>query len=62
MPGGEGRSLFTIVLAFLGCTAFSLFDVPIFDARINALGWMLLAGIWGIVQQPMVQRQEGDRD
>ena len=47
----EGRSLMMIVLAFLGCTVFSLFDVPIFDARINLLGWMLLAGIWGVVQR-----------
>ncbi len=47
----EGRSLVMIVLAFLGCTIFSFFDVPIFDARINLLGWMLLAGIWGVVQR-----------
>ena len=47
----EGRSLVMIVLAFLGCTVFSFFDVPIFDARINLLGWMLLAGIWGVVQR-----------
>ena len=46
----EGRSLVMIVLAFLGCTVFSFSDVPIFDARINLLGWMLLAGIWGVVQ------------
>ena len=51
----EGRSLVMIVLAFLGCTVFSFFDVPIFDARINLLGWMLLAGIWGVVQrQPAI--------
>ena len=51
----EGRSLMMIVLAFLGCTAFSFFDVPIFDARINLLGWMLLAGVWGVVQrQPAI--------
>ena len=51
----EGRSLVMIVVAFLGCTAFSFFDVPIFDARINLLGWMLLAGIWGVVQrQPAI--------
>ena len=51
----EGRSLVMIVLAFLGCTVFSFFDVPIFDARINLLGWMLLAGIWGVVQRRSVE-------
>ncbi len=60
MSGVEERSLFTIVVAFLGCAAFSLFDVPIFDSRINALGWMLLAGIWGVVQQPIAQKKRGD--
>jgi O-Antigen ligase len=37
----------TLTIAFLSCTAFSFFDVPIFDARINLLGWMLLAALWG---------------
>ncbi len=62
LSGSEGRSLLVIVLAFLGCTVFSLFDVPIFDARINALGWMLLAGIWGVVQQPIGVVEGADRD
>jgi hypothetical protein len=43
----------TFVLAFAGCTIFSLFDVTFFDARINTLQWVLLAGIWGVVQRPM---------
>ncbi len=60
LSGGEARSLIVIVLAFIGCTAFSLFDVPIFDARINTLGWMLLAGIWGVVQHPIAGDGGGD--
>jgi hypothetical protein len=42
----------TITIAFLSCTAFSFFDVPIFDARINLFGWMLLAALWGCANHP----------
>jgi len=35
--------------AFWGCIAFALFDVPIFDARLNIVGWVLLAGIYTLV-------------
>lgn len=43
----------TLLLAFLCCTAFSLFDIPIFDARINLLGWILLAALWGFASVPL---------
>ena len=43
----------TLLLAFLCCTAFSLFDIPIFDARINLFGWMLLAALWGFASAPL---------
>lgn len=33
------------VLGFTGCILFSLFDVTLFDARINVISWFLLAGI-----------------
>lgn len=46
----------TLTIAFLCCTAFSFFDVPIFDARINLLGWMLLAALWGC-SQPSQERE-----
>jgi O-antigen ligase len=39
--------LFTFILSFLGNTVFCLFDLTFFDARINVLGWVVLAGIWG---------------
>ncbi|MBW4658737.1 MAG: O-antigen ligase family protein [Drouetiella hepatica Uher 2000/2452] len=35
--------------AFWGCVAFAFFDVPIFDARLNVMGWVLLAGIYTLV-------------
>ncbi|MEO0534945.1 MAG: O-antigen ligase family protein [Cyanobacteria bacterium P01_A01_bin.123] len=38
-------------LAFLGICLFCLFDVPIFDARINILGWLSLAGLYAAGQQ-----------
>lgn len=40
--------LFTYLLTFAGCIAFNIFDVTIFDIRINLLGWMLLAAISGV--------------
>ena len=41
--------LLSYVLAFTGCILFSLFDVTLFDARINVLSWFLLAGIGVLV-------------
>lgn len=40
------RIYFTFWIAFLGCTLFSFLDVTLFDARINLMGWVLLAAIW----------------
>ena len=48
--GEEKRSLLLIIFAFLSCVAFSLFDVTLFDIRINTIGWMLLAAICGFSQ------------
>lgn len=39
--------LFTVLIAFLSNTVFNLFDITLFDGRLNLLGWLLLAGIWG---------------
>lgn len=48
----DSLAVFTIVVAFLACSLFSLFDVPLFDARINLMGWTLIAALWGIVLAP----------
>ncbi len=45
---GDRWILFTVLIAFLSCAVFSLFDVTLFDARINWYGWVLLAGILGV--------------
>ncbi|MBX2863560.1 MAG: O-antigen ligase family protein [Leptolyngbyaceae cyanobacterium MAG.088] len=37
--------LLSYVLAFTGCLLFALFDVTLFDARINVLSWFILAAI-----------------
>jgi O-antigen ligase len=39
---------FTILLSFAACTVFCCLDITLFDARINLMGWILLAGIWGL--------------
>jgi len=41
--------LFTYLVAFAGCTLFNLFDVTLFDLRVNTLGWLLLSAICGVV-------------
>lgn len=38
---------FTYLLAFFACSLFSLSDITLFDARLNLLGWLLLAVIRG---------------
>jgi O-antigen ligase len=43
--------LFTYLIAFAGFTLFNLLDVTIFDLRVNALGWVLLSAICGVVYQ-----------
>ncbi|MEC4983165.1 MAG: O-antigen ligase family protein [Oscillatoria sp. PMC 1068.18] len=40
--------IFSYLVAFTSCILFNLFDVSIFDLRINLLGWILLAAIWGV--------------
>lgn len=44
---GDRLLHFSVITAFLSNTLFHLFDVPLFDTRINLMGWLLLAGIWG---------------
>ncbi|MGF1488519.1 MAG: O-antigen ligase family protein [Prochloraceae cyanobacterium] len=40
--------LFTYLVAFSSCIFFNIFDVSIFDWRVNVLGWILLAAILGV--------------
>jgi O-antigen ligase len=45
---GDRLIYFTVLLGFGCCALFGLFDVPLFDLRINLLAWVLLAGLWGV--------------
>jgi O-antigen ligase len=45
--------LLSYLLAFGGCILFGLFDVPLFDARINILSWLMLAAIYVLSQSPV---------
>lgn len=49
------------LLAFWGCTTFALFDVTFYDARVNVLNWLVLAGIcsFGWVRNERVRSGEG---
>lgn len=45
MLANDNPALLSYILAFTGCILFGLFDVTLFDARINVLSWFVLAGI-----------------
>jgi O-antigen ligase len=41
----------TYLLAFGSCILFNLFDVTIYDLRVNTIGWILLTSIYGVVER-----------
>jgi O-antigen ligase len=46
----QDRFIFlTYLFSFSSCILFNLFDVTIYDLRVNTLGWVLLSSICGIV-------------
>ena len=49
--------LFSYLVAFGAMTLFHLVDVTLFDSRINLLGWLLLAAIWGLVRGSQTQAE-----
>jgi O-antigen ligase len=50
LPAPQRYLLLGYLLAFGGGILFGLFDVPLFDARINGLNWLMLAGIYRLSQ------------
>jgi O-antigen ligase len=58
LPGHSSTQLlgFMYLTAFLSTSLFHFLDIPLFDLRINLLGWLLLAGLAGY------QPQEKDTD
>ncbi|WP_199249465.1 O-antigen ligase [[Phormidium] sp. ETS-05] len=52
IPFQEDKLIFfTYLVAFTACTLFHILDVTIFDSRINIIGWLLLAAIWGVTRK-----------
>jgi O-antigen ligase len=45
----EHLIFFSYLIAFASCTLFNLFDVTLFNTKINIFDWIILSAIWGIV-------------
>lgn len=43
--------LLAYLFAFLGCVSFAMLDVTFYDARLNIMNWVLLAGIYTATQE-----------
>ena len=46
----EHLLLFTYLISFGSCILFNLFDITLFDIRVNLLGWFLLSAIAGVTE------------
>jgi O-antigen ligase len=62
IPSEDRLMFFSYGLAFAVCVLFNLLDVTLYDFRVNTLGWILLAAIYGNTQQfnltnPVVDEQ-----
>ena len=51
----ERLIIFTYLLTFASCILFNIFDVTIFDLRVNTISWIILAAIAGVGQIPRSQ-------
>ncbi|MGB3193576.1 MAG: O-antigen ligase family protein [Limnoraphis sp.] len=51
IPPQDRLIFFSYGLAFGACVLFNLLDVTLYDFRVNTLGWILLAAIYGNTQQ-----------
>ncbi|NEP82454.1 MAG: O-antigen ligase family protein [Okeania sp. SIO3B3] len=54
---GDRFIFFSYLVAFAACTIFNMFDVSLFDLRVNTIGWLLLAAICGLIERR--QKAEG---
>lgn len=50
LAAGNRPLMLGYLFAFWGCVAFALFDVTFYDARINVLNWIILAGIYSLTE------------
>jgi O-antigen ligase len=51
IAAGDRLIFFSYLLAFGGCTLFNTVDVTLFDFRVNAISWLLLAAIYGTIER-----------
>jgi O-antigen ligase len=51
VKAGRTAILLAYLLAFGGCLGFALFDVTFYDARINVINWVMLAGLYTLTQK-----------
>ena len=47
----EKLIIFSYLITFASCILFNIFDVTIFDLRVNTISWIILAAIAGMNQQ-----------
>lgn len=47
---GDGALVFAYLMAFVACVLFNLFDVTLFDYRVNLTNWLMLGAIAGVCQ------------
>ncbi|MEM8504545.1 MAG: O-antigen ligase family protein [Cyanobacteria bacterium P01_D01_bin.1] len=48
LSAGDRAILFSYLLAFSACSMFGLFDVVLYDARLNIVSWGLLAALYAM--------------
>ncbi len=55
---GDALLLFSALVALGSCGLFGLLDVTMFDIRVNILGWVLLAVVYGVSRPVPAQTHE----
>jgi O-antigen ligase len=58
----DNAVLLAYLFAFWGCVSFALFDVTFYDIRLNALNWVVLAGIYSIAKLATLPQLELDAE
>jgi O-antigen ligase len=48
LAGQNHLIVFTFLVTFISCILFNLFDVTLFDLRVNTISWIILAALAGI--------------
>lgn len=62
LSAGDRAVLFSYLMAFAACLLFALFDVVLFDARLNIPAFGLLAAMYAMCESVRTRRAVGDVD